>query len=75
MAGKFDITIDLNGWLVPMHVEKKGGGVFKVAYEDMILGYLVQNDCSRWNYVHNVFSEGLLNAQTADRIRQAIINY
>jgi hypothetical protein len=75
MRGKFDIEVDLNGWLVPMHVEQKGRGIFKVAYEDTILGYLVQNERSRWNYIHNIFSEGLLNPQTTERISNAIINY
>jgi hypothetical protein len=75
MTGKFEIKVDLNGWLVPMLVEKKGSGVFKVAYEDMTLGYLVENEGSRWNYVHNVFNEELLNAQTAERIKNAIVSH
>jgi hypothetical protein len=75
MTGKFDIEINMNGWLVPMHIEQKGEGVFKVAYEDITLGYLLQNERSRWQYVDNIFNGSLLNAQTTAMIGKAIINY
>lgn len=75
MSEKFDIEVDLNGWLVPMHVEQKGKDVFKVAYEDVTLGYLVHKEPSKWKYIHNIFTEGLLNARTAAMIGQAIKAY
>lgn len=75
MTGEFDIEVNLNGWLVPMHVQRKGLGVFKVAYEDTTLGYLLRSETSRWQYIHNVLSRSLLNAQTTAMIGKAIINY
>jgi len=75
MRAEFDIQVNLNGWLVPIHVQKKGSGVFKVAYENTTLGYLMQNNDSRWQYLHNVFSSSLLNAQTTAIIGKAIRTY
>jgi|GEM_PF-2093638 len=75
MTGKFDIEVDLNGWLVPMHIEQKGQGIFKVVYEDTILGYLQQHERFRWSTITDMFSPGLLNQQTTEMIGKAIINH
>lgn len=75
MTGKFDIEINLNGWLIPIHVEQKGSGIFKVAYGGTTLGLVLQNQGSSWTYVQNLFNNGLLNKLTADKIGTAIINY
>lgn len=75
MTGKFDVEIDLNGWLVPIHVEQKDRGIFKVAYGNTSLGILVQSDASKWTYVQNPVSSGLLNKVTTEKISEAIRNY
>jgi hypothetical protein len=72
MTAQFNIEIDLNGWLVPIRVEGKGSGIFKVAYGDTTLGLLVQNESSHWLYTQDLFSTGCLNALTSEKISQAI---
>jgi hypothetical protein len=72
MTAKFNIEIDLNGWLVPICVEGKGSGIFKVAYGDVTLGLLVQNESSNWMYTQDLFSTGCLNELTSKKISQAI---
>ncbi|CAM4107855.1 hypothetical protein SAMN06265348_103366 [Pedobacter westerhofensis] len=75
MIGKFDIQVNLNGWLIPFHVESKGEGIFKVAYESVNIGHLLVNDTSKWMYLTDISDEKLLNSYTADKISKAIINY
>lgn len=75
MEERFDVEIDLNGWLIPIHVEQKGTGIFKVAYGNTSLGILLQSETSKWSYVQNLFSKGLLNKITTDKISFAIRNY
>jgi hypothetical protein len=72
MTAKFNIEIDLNGWLVPICVEGKGSGIYKVAYGDVTLGMLVQNESPQWLYTQDLFSVGCLNALTSEKISQAI---
>jgi hypothetical protein len=75
MIAKFDIQVDLNGWLIPFHIERKGYGIFKVAYENITLGHLMVNDASKWIYLKNIADRNLLNSYTADKISRAIVNY
>ncbi|SEB00180.1 hypothetical protein [Pedobacter hartonius] len=75
MIAKFNIQVNLNGWLIPFHIERKQSGIFKVFYENTILGHLLVNDYSKWVYLNNVGNEKLLNPYTADRISKAIVNY
>lgn len=75
MRAKFDIQVDFNGWLIPLHVENKGSGIFKIAYESVILGHLLVNDNSKWMYMNPVTEENLLNPSIAEKISEAIINY
>lgn len=75
MEKRFDVEIDLNGWLIPIQVEQKGSGIFKVAYGNTSLGLLIQSETSKWTYVQNLFSRGLLNKLTTDKISVAIRNY
>jgi len=75
MTGQFDIEIDLNGWLIPIHVEQKGEGIFKVAYGRTTLGILLKNQGSNWSYAQNLLSKGLLNKVTSEKISRAITNY
>jgi len=75
MTGKFDIQIDLNGWLIPFHIENKGSGIFKVAYEKVTIGHLLLNESSKWMYLTDINDVNLLNSYTADKISMAIINY
>jgi len=75
MSAKFDIQIDLNGWLIPFHIERKGKGIFKVAYEELTLGYLLLDEYARWKYMKSVFADKLLNSKTTAKITNAIINY
>jgi len=75
MTRQFDIEVDLNGWLVPMHIEQKGKGVFKVVYEDTILGYLQQHGLFKWSALTDLVTPSLLNQQTTEKIGKAIINH
>lgn len=75
MEERFDVEIDLNGWLIPIQVEQKGSGIFKVTYGNTSLGLLIQSETSKWTYVQNLFSRGLLNKLTTDKISFAIRNY
>ncbi|WP_158798530.1 hypothetical protein [Pedobacter sp. L105] len=75
MSAKFDIQIDLNGWLVPFHIERKGKGIFKIAYEELSLGHLLLDEYSRWIYKKSMNAGQLLNAGTTAKITKAIINY
>lgn len=75
MSVKFDIQIDLNGWLIPFHIERRGKGIFKVAYEELTLGHLLLDECSKWTYMKNAMTGKLLNAKTTAKITQAIVNY
>ena len=75
MKAKFDIQVNLNGWMIPFHIERKGYGIFKVAYENMILGHLMLSECTKWLYIRNVAVDDLLNVRTRNKISAAIINY
>ena len=75
MIGKFDIQVDLNGWVIPFHIESQGEGVFKVIYDKLTVGHLLVNDTSKWIYLNPVTDNNLLNSYSAARISQAITNY
>lgn len=76
MSEKFDIQINLNGWLIPFSIENKGSGIFKINFENLTLGFLKANNSNRWTYLQNsIAGEGLLNKRTTDKICQAIKYY
>jgi hypothetical protein len=75
MIGKFDIQVNLNGWVIPFHIESQGEGVFKVIYDKLTLGHLLVNDTSKWIYLNNIAEDKLLNPYSAAMISQAITNY
>jgi len=75
MKAKFDIQIDLNGWVIPFHIEREGYGIFKVAYENIALGYLLLNNSAKWLYIKNISGGNLLNPRTRTKISKAILNY
>jgi hypothetical protein len=75
MSTTFDIQIDLNGWLIPFQIERKGAGTFKVIFENLSLGFVLLNNSSQWIYLQKTMRRGLLNKQTTDKICEAIKYY
>jgi len=75
MSPKFDIQVNLNGWMIPFKIERKGYGIFKVAYENVSLGYLLLNESAKWLYLKSVKGEELLNPYSTRKITEAIVNY
>lgn len=75
MTATFNIQVDFNGWLIPLQVERKESGIFKIAYQSVVLGHLLVNETAKWMYVNPVTEENLLNPSIAEKISKAIINY
>lgn len=75
MKAKFDIQINLNGWVIPFHIERQGYGIFKVAYKNLALGHMLLTERAKWFYIKNITGESLLNLPTRIAISKAIINY
>ncbi len=61
--------------MIPFHIERKGYGIFKIAYENTSLGYLMLTEKMQWLYIRNVATGDLLNPPTRTKISEAIINY
>jgi hypothetical protein len=75
MGKRFDIQIDLNGWVIPFQIERKDSGIFKVLYDNLTLGFILLNNASKAMYLQPAMSHELLNKQTADKICEAIKYY
>lgn len=75
MRAKFDIQIDLNGWVIPFHIERRGNRIFKIAYGNTALGHLLLNENSKWDYFAAYSGSKLMNLCTRNKIGKAIINY